>query len=477
MKNNRRKLQFASRHKDQGLHAPTTSKKLNFDGKFLISLLIFLSIFPLACADVWFESAVFSIIFVLCGVYIRFSKLEIEYRRLLTPLFILAGYSFFQGFASIFSQFDILGSPTIFPDSFDPAASFWSALKISGFAVFISLLANNFRHNVKFLIWSLILTGTFFAVFGIARFLLQADFPSAFEMISPRLTTGIGFGTYFNQNHFAYLMLMALGLNTGLFWFGKQPKGIRSFLLLSGLTCWCALVLTGSRGGIISSFALIAVLFFTPLIIKSHRFKKRQSFKTGILFVARQLSILFIVFGLSVIGILLIGQDRVVGRFEDIPGQIGGVTSSTTFRRTDVWHAAIEIIKEHPLFGIGFGGFHVGVSRHIDTSGQLEPGQAHNDYLELAASGGIIGIALAAFFLFRFSSLVKKRFSVPSDDFTPAARVGAICGMAGVALHSFFDFGLQITANLLFFAALLYIAVHKPHFDKAEVKDVPAPKN
>jgi tetratricopeptide (TPR) repeat protein len=66
---------------------------------------------------------------------------------------------------------------------------------------------------------------------------------------------------------------------------------------------------------------------------------------------------------------------------------------------------------------------------------------------------------------------------VPSDDFTAAARVGAICGMAGVALHSFFDFGLQITANLLFFAALLYIAVHKPHFDKAEVKDVPAPKN
>jgi O-antigen ligase/tetratricopeptide (TPR) repeat protein len=480
MNYNRRKPRFPNRHNDQELPASTTSKKPNFDGKILISLLIFLSIFPLACVDVWFESAVFFIIFVLCGIYIHFRKLEIEYRRLLTPLFILAGYSFFQGLVPLFSQFGILGSPTIFPASFDAAASVWSALKIFGFAVFIGLLANNFRQNVKFLSWSLILTGTFFAVLGIARFLLQADFPSAFEIIiSPRLSTGVGFGTFFNQNHFAFLMLMAFGLNAGLFWFGKQTKGIRSILFGCGLTCWCALVLTGSRGGIISSFAVIAVLFFTPLIVNvpSHRFNTRRSIHAGIRFAARQLSILSIVFGISVIGILLIGQDRIVGRFEDIPGQIGGITSSTTFRRTDVWQAAIEIIKEHPLFGIGFGGFHVGVSRHIDTSGQLEPGQAHNDYLELAASSGVIGVAFAAFFLLRFSSLVKKRFSAPSDDFTAAARVGAICGIAGVALHSFFDFGLQITANLLFFAALLFIAVHKTHLDKAEVENAPAPKN
>ena len=115
MENNRRQPRFTTRHNDQGLYAPTTSKKLKFDGKVLISLLIFLSILPLACADIWFESAVFSIIFVLCGIYIRFSKLEIECRRLLTPLFILAGYSFFQGLSSFFSQFGILGSPTIFP--------------------------------------------------------------------------------------------------------------------------------------------------------------------------------------------------------------------------------------------------------------------------------------------------------------------------------------------------------------------------
>ncbi|MEP6902203.1 MAG: hypothetical protein ABJA66_10665, partial [Actinomycetota bacterium] len=86
---------------------------------------------------------------------------------------------------------------------------------------------------------------------------------------------------------------------------------------------------------------------------------------------------------------------------------------------------------------------------------------AHNDYLELAASGGIIALALAVWFLLRFCILVKKRFAEPSDFFSTAVRIGAVCGISGVALHSFFDFGLQITANILFFAALLFLAVHK----------------
>ena len=480
MENNHRKPRFVNRPNDRGMNASTTPRKFNFDGKIVILLLLFFSFFPLASADVWIEAIVFAVIFALSGLYIWLNEPEIESRQMLKPLFILAGYSFFQGSATIVSQSGVLHFPGFLFESFDPVASFWSAFKILGFALFISLLLKTFRRHVGFLTRGLILTGIFFALFGIGRYQWQADFPSFFgNVISPRLAVGVGFGTYFNQNHFAYLMLMTLGLTSALFLYDKKSKGTRLFLLAAGLTTWCALILTGSRGGIIGSFAEIAVLLIAPFIVNARNgiSNDRKILRSRILFIVRQATILLLITGFLVIGIILIGQDRVVGRFEEIPGQLGGVTNAATFRRTDVWRAAIKIIEEYPMSGIGFGGFHVAVSQYIDISGQLQPAQVHNDYLELAASGGMIALALAALFLYRFSSLVKKRFSEPSNSFSRACRIGAVCGIAGVALHSFFDFGLQITPNLLFFAALMCIAVHKPFYKNQPDSISTAPKN
>ena len=429
--------------------------------------LIFLSIVPLASEDVWFEAIVLAVIFGLSAVR-QFSHglgaAGIETRQLLLPLFLLALYSFFHGILTIFIRNGSFGSYGGFVGSFDLTASIWSGFKILAFTLFLGLLFTYFRQRVRLLTWSLLLTGNFFAVFGIVRSLLQSEFPELFTyVISGKLAAGIGFGTYFNQNHFAYLMLMVFGLNLGMFWFGNQPKWMRLLLVIASVTTWTALVLTGSRGGIIGSFAEIAVLILFPVVMAFARRQRKhlRELPSKLVVAVRQLAILLAVFVFLIVGIVLVGQDRVVERFEDIPGQLDGITNSATFRRTDVWEAAVSIIKNYPVFGIGFGGFRVAVSKYIDISGQLAPKQAHNDYLELAVSGGIIAVALAIWFLFRFFSLLKKRFAEPSDPFSTAARVGAICGITGVAFQSFFEFGLQITANVLFFTALLFLAVHR----------------
>jgi O-antigen ligase/tetratricopeptide (TPR) repeat protein len=464
-----------SQFKNSALLAFKIPSKTDFATTIAISVLIFLSIIPLASADAWNEAIVVAVIFTLSGINIWTNKLEIENRRLLLPLFILAAYSFIQGITTLILPF----RPVIFPESFDAAASIWSGFKILAAALFLGLLLKSCRQNIKFLTWSLIVTGNFFAVFGIARFLLQPDFTDVFErLISPRLATGIGFGTYFNQNHFAFLMLMVFGLNICLFWYGNLSKITRFLLIPASVITWTALVLTGSRGGIISSFAEIAVLFFLSLILKKSRKSQNRKniFQSKMMPAGKQLLILPVIFGLLIIGIGLIGQDRVVERFEEIPQQLEGVTNAATFRRTDVWLAAVEIIKNYPVFGIGFGGFKIGVSQYIDISGQLVPKQAHNDYLELAASGGIVAVALTIWFLLRFFSLVRKRFAEPSDFFSAAVRIGAICGISGVAIHSFFDFGLQITANFLFFTALLFLAIHKTP-GQTESNEATSPKS
>lgn len=452
---------FTAQLKNSALFSSKFSTKLASATTIAISLLIFFSIIPLASTYIWDEAVIVSVIFVLSGINVWVKNAAIENRQLLLPLFLLAAYSFLQGFATILFPFYSLA----FPVSFDPTASIWSGFKILAFALFLGLLLKSAHQFIKFFTWSLIITGNAFAVFGILRYLLQPHFSGAFEhIISSQLTVGTGFGTYFNQNHFALLMLMVFGLNIGLCWFGKLSKINKLLLLAATLISWTALVLTGSRGGIISSFAEIALLIFLPVIqtVKNKKKSGRLSFKSFRELLGRQTAILIITFGLLIAGIIFIGQDRVVERFEDIPQQIGGVTNAGTYRRTDVWQAALLIVKDFPVFGIGFGGFQFAVSQYIDISGQIVPKQAHNDYLELAASGGLVAIALAVWFLIRFFSIVKKRFSESPDNFSGAARAGAICGLSGVALHSFFDFGLQITANLLFFAALLFVAVHRP---------------
>jgi hypothetical protein len=54
------------------------------------------------------------------------------------------------------------------------------------------------------------------------------------------------------------------------------------------------------------------------------------------------------------------------------------------------------------------------------------------------------------------------------DCFRRSACLGALTGIFGVAIHSFFDFGLHPTANALVFMALVVIATAKVHHRDTE---------
>ena len=86
------------------------------------------------------------------------------------------------------------------------------------------------------------------------------------------------------------------------------------------------------------------------------------------------------------------------------------------------------------------------------------PQEAHNDYLELLASGGVISLILAGCFVVAFVQCVWRRWQ-HSEIEQRAARLGALAGLFAIAVHSFFDFGLHITANALIATALAVIAV------------------
>jgi tetratricopeptide (TPR) repeat protein len=461
---------FVSANRPYSLSAKTS----RFSAIQIITVgLIFFSIVIYGAGQVWWEGVILISIFILGAIseYSRTPRLETELKRLLAPFLLLAIYSFLQGICTLFVHSGQLPAWTVLPYSFDLTASFWCAIKFFALAVFIKLLLDSFQANIKLLIWSLIVTGNFFALLGIFRFLAQGRFPEYFEQfIMPQLRPNVGFGTFVNQNHFAFLMLMTLGLNIGLAAFAGLEKHWRFILSIGSLICWTAIIVTASRGGIVSSLVTIGTL----ILLSRHGEGKnsiscaRETYWSKSILPIKRLAFFFVIAGLLVVGVVLIGQDRVVSRFEAIPEQFEGATDAGTFRRIDAWRAAVSMFEAQPVYGVGFGGFRFAVSQHIDISGELQPEQAHNDYLELAASGGAFALICTILFLYEFFSTLKKRFTTPATQFENAARIGVICAIAGVITHNFFDFGLQFLSNQLFLAAIVTVAVGQNNSDAGE---------
>src|SRR6185369_5695265 len=114
----------------------------------------------------------------------------------------------------------------------------------------------------------------------------------------------------------------------------------------------------------------------------------------------------------------------------------------------------------HPILGVGLGGYWIGITAYHDASGLMTPQEAHNDYLELLSSGGVVGFALGVWFAIVVFKTVRKKF-LSDTGYGRAVRLGAILGITGVAAHSLVDFGLHILVNAIVFLTLIMIASHK----------------
>jgi O-antigen ligase len=87
--------------------------------------------------------------------------------------------------------------------------------------------------------------------------------------------------------------------------------------------------------------------------------------------------------------------------------------------------------------------------------------EAHNDYLQLAAEGGLlVGIPILILVAL-FVREVRRRFLDQADDArTYWTRVGAVTGLLAVACQDVVEFSLQLPGNAVLFCVLAAIAVH-----------------
>lgn len=263
------------------------------------------------------------------------------------------------------------------------------------------------------------------------------------------------FGSFVNKHNFAAFIEMCAAIPLGLLFAGAVEREKRLLYLTAIALMGIALVMSGSRGGVV---ALVAELIFLVFLTT----KTRTA--SGI---ALKIALVVALVGAIIGGTVLIGGDSALTRIAET-AQSKDPTSS----RLEIWATTIEVIKHNPITGAGWGAFGTAYTQFDTLNGRERVEQAHNDYLQIIADAGIVGAILGAGFLFFLFRDGWRRIN-SHDNFRRGVAVGALAGCFAILVHSVFDFVLHTTAISLLFLVLAALATVN---GRTERDDLPPPK-
>lgn len=137
--------------------------------------------------------------------------------------------------------------------------------------------------------------------------------------------------------------------------------------------------------------------------------------------------------------------------------EVGTRSETSTGLRLEFYSNTASIIAEHPLFGVGTGGFAEAYRQQVESSGMIATRNPHNEFLHLTAQLGIMGLLLFLYLLY-----TQWRTALQLHD----ARIkdAAIGLMLTLLVTSLFNTPLMDHTEGLFFAYMsaLYFSSYTP---------------
>ena len=409
-------------------------------------------------------------VFVLTGLCVieRLLSRDVTSRHLhlLIPALALVAFAFLQTLS--WSNYSIAGidkvARTLSADAFQTRL-FLSQLLALVLAGSLLVLHTSSRRRMRLLVELVIAIGVFSACFGLLRRAIQDEA----GFVLPYLLPGYGYAQFINSNHFVFLMEMALGLALGIVVCRGASKRRLVLYAIAAIPMWVALIQANSRAGILS---ILCQVIFLALLAGSNWRRSAEAkgsrawFRTGRVMAVRSLLIVGLLAG-AVVTIILFGGEPLARKLDSMTVELNPKTAETYTLRLNIWQATLDLIKDHPVTGVGFGAYWIAITRYHHASGEITPQEAHNDYLELLASGGIVGLTIGVWFTFAFIRGARRKIRA-ADHYSRAITLGALAGIMTVAVHSLVDYGLHITINALIFTTLVSLVVINVREEAAE---------
>ena len=281
---------------------------------------------------------------------------------------------------------------------------------------------------------------------GITAFgTLYATFAMIQGLTAPRYllygivkTPGTGFGSYINRNHYAGLMEMVIPFGLVISASRSVPPSVRLLSSFGSLVMLTSIFVSGSRGGMVA--VVIALIFF----VFHYWRRERTSAAMRTVLAAAILASVFVGF---------FSYERVASR---------SVMEATDSIRLQIARDSIHLVAQHPFFGSGLGTF-TDVYPQVRTfPTNLFVNAAHDDYVQLVAETGLIGLLCTAAFLFLVFRNALLHIRHAQQSWFSAVTLAAMIGCIALLVHSLFDFNLEIPANAATFAFLAGLASATP---------------
>lgn len=317
------------------------------------------------------------------------------------------------------------------------------------------IAANFFASRERFgtLIRFLIIYGVALALFGLIQ-----NFTWEGRVYGFRVTTaGVGFGPFINRNHFAGYMEMLIPVPVSLIVARVVQKQSWMFYGFAAAIMGLALVMSNSRGGIISLMAGLIFIAVASSQLRRNKERSRLEQNSGASILKRIGAVAAI--GAAIfIGVVWIGAEEVIRRAGETIDQVRGNQQESYISREWIWKDTWKMVRANPLVGVGIGAYETVYPKYAtgdDPYFRID--FAHNDYLQILADAGIAGGLLALCFIILVARAVLRGIKA-SDPWTAAMALAAGAGIFSLLVHSLFDFNLQIPSNSLLFLLLSAVA-------------------
>jgi O-antigen ligase/polysaccharide polymerase Wzy-like membrane protein len=314
------------------------------------------------------------------------------------------------------------------PLSLNPAATRRAVFLLAAFAVLLAGLTRWLpRRDLRSMVPPLVALGLLVGLIGIVQKAVLGDHAWAGMKIygfwAPRYKLTTPFGPFVNKNHFA----------------GSPEGGRFQLTALAIATMGAALALTKSRSGLACFAAIVA--FAANAAARGRRTLRAR---------------LSVVAGLVVLGAAPLAWANV-----DLVNRFTSGADSVQLRR-QAWRDAATIIGDFPLTGTGLNTYGTATVVYQTAQTNLHVQEAHNDYLQLAAEGGVLlGIPALVAVAGCIRGVRRRLVDDARDPMRYWIRFGAATGLAAIALQSLVEFSLQMPGNAALFVVVCAIALHR----------------
>jgi O-antigen ligase len=336
------------------------------------------------------------------------------------------------------------------PYTIEPHTSELHLILAFGYAALGLSVIHGFSTRKQLVRFIVFLTGlgVLESIYGIVQHL--TDFATVWDL---PILSGSAHGTLTNRNHYALLLNLSICLGVGFLYkksvdfFRGQRLSIRLLphmpdsAQLAWIIIWLALIGLGvllslSRTGIFALFACVTVMMIAT-----------RSTQRSCLAPILVLAIACAIVGLGV----YTGMDGVLARYASLldPGYLEQ-------DRIPIWRDTWKMICAHPWFGQGAGSFQWAFPAYETLEPDRPAVFAHNDYLQVLAEYGVVGLGLVVWLLISCWRSAMRNLKA-QDPLVRGIGLAALGALTAAAIQEITDYALftpGIAAMLVGIAAL-----------------------